>query len=619
MELTAEKFSLVSDGTATRKALPFSALYTLCLLLAGNFLAFDLLRRLSSGLEPRNFAVLLANLTIVWAAASILCLGAALLLRLLETGKPGLSQPVLVFCLYSINLTFGKYWASGWFEPLSADIRFWVSMLALALAIPFGLLARDSLSVLRDLVLAGGRRLALALTLPVLGILLLPLSGREPGTVTGEAQAPKKPDVLLLTIDTLSAADMSVYGYARPTTPELEKFARGAVLFERAHSASNLTEMALCAFEGFYARSRQDGDTLLSQLRAAGYRDNLFVSFNTPEFFGLQRPELVRVVSASEDTALYRGLSRIVPPESMAWFALILNEEWNYFCPYDWRVGAEYHRYWKREHFSEELAYQSVLEHLARQRSAPSFVWLHLWQPHYPYLPGPGFKGRFGSHPLLYPPVSGTPYLPGLEPMVEDLRRSYDEYIAELDAGLGVFLGQLETQGILDHTILVISADHGEQLEQGYAGHGGYSLSEPMTHIPMILRFPRTSVGTRVASFVSPVDVAPTILGELGLRVPESLPGEALQPYIQDPQKLSLRPKVSISADAYSKEIGEVAVFSDRFKVVFRREDPQQVEVYDLIADPRETTDIRQRFGSAVDAVVKSVQWPAAQPAAAAP
>jgi arylsulfatase A-like enzyme len=604
-----------AEGAEQEKLpVPYAALYVLALLLVLNFLALDLLRRLGGGLEPKDWLAFVGNISLVGLAACGLAVLLAAALWALERFRAGWSGPILVFLLYTVNLTFAKYRVGGWFESFALPARWGICAVALLAALPLGLLARPSLSALRDAVVRARRGLSLVLTLPFVlaGLLALLAARRGPAASSGPPGAAEnsRPDVLMITIDTLAAADMSLYGYRRPTTPNLDRFAGEAVVFANARSASNTTNTSLPSYEGFYYASRVPGSSLLDNLRAAGYRDNLWVSFNIPEFFGVERPEHVRVVPAFEGSAAFRQLSRMFREQDLSWLAWLASEDWPYFVPYDARVGVEYHHYWLREHFSEERCLLAAGQHLLQSHQSPTFVWVHLWQPHYPYFPKPPFKGRFDSRPLPYPPMTNAVYTPGLQSAVDTLRRSYDEYILDVDSALGELLDQLRQAGRLEHTVVVIGSDHGESFEGGWVGHGGPWLTEALVHVPLLLRLPKGPRGERIESFVSPIDLAPTLLSLLGLPANPDLPGEDLGPYLSRPGLRSPRPKLSISYWAYTRGVGQVAVYSDRFKVLFSRQDPAGARVYDLVSDPLQKKDLSARFADRLKAVIQSVQWP---------
>ncbi|MFA7480080.1 MAG: sulfatase [Vulcanimicrobiota bacterium] len=469
-------------------------------------------------------------------------------------------------------------------------------------------MARSSLSDFRDIIEGAGLRSCGVLTSPLLVLLLFALfSAPHSASNSSPERRGAQPSVLLLTIDTMAARNMSVYGYERPTTPNLQKFAQDSICFESAHSTSNTTNTSIPAYEGFYYGAREDALTLQALLKNSGYRDTLWVSFHDPKFFGLQEMDQSRIVYSFEVSVIYKLLNKVFEERDLTWMSALLTEEWPYFVAFDPRVGAEYHQYWTREHFSEEKSLRIVLEHL-KASSEPTFVWVHLWQPHYPYLPNPPHLGAFDSDPLVYPPLINSTYRPEAQEQVDLQQRRYDEYLLDLDSAVGRFLEEMRSEGELDNTVIVIGSDHGESFEKGWIGHGGPWLDEALIHIPLMIRLPRGPRGVRPVTFASPLDLAPTLLEYLELEIPAELQGESLWPYIHDPQARSPVPKLSVSYFGYTQETGEAAVFSDRFKLIFAKESPDDIEVYQLDQDPDERENIVSRFAQQARAVVKSVK-----------
>jgi arylsulfatase A-like enzyme len=178
-----------------------------------------------------------------------------------------------------------------------------------------------------------------------------------------------------------------------------------------------------------------------------------------------------------------------------------------------------------------------------------------------------------------------------------------------MDHVVGEFLDGLSADGTLERTVVVLGSDHGESFEHGWVGHGGPLLHESLLRIPLLIRFPKGPAGVRPKSFVTPLDLAPTLLGYLGLPVPPEMQGEDMAAYIKEPQKLSLRARLAISYFAYTDRPGEVAVYSDRFKVVFLN-DRSRLRVYDLFRDPKEQHDLIEQYAEQARQVAESVAWP---------
>jgi len=156
------------------------------------------------------------------------------------------------------------------------------------------------------------------------------------------------------------------------------------------------------------------------------------------------------------------------------------------------------------------------------------FAYVHFREPHFPYDPPAPFDTRFGpDEPLTRDERRDMAFFTainqGRREMSEAERahlvRLYDGGLAFADQEIGALRKVLEDEGLLDRTVIVVAADHGEGLmEHGWIGHN-VQLYEPLTHVPLVIRFPagKGPAGARVRSFVSLLDVAPTIADLFGV------------------------------------------------------------------------------------------------------
>jgi len=349
------------------------------------------------------------------------------------------------------------------------------------------------------------------------------------------------PSILFLSIDTLAAGHMSVYGYERETTPNLERFAEDAVVFERcATNAPWTLPSYMSQMTGLYphahrldfagwreGRSPQLWDnwelapnrwTIAEALRARGYFtggfvDNLWLTekLNFPQGFDVYDSSAGDIELEDPDG----GIRRTAP----------LAREWISGLP----------------------------------TGEPFFAFVHAFDVHGPYMPEPN-EQRFHGDGLwseAMVPAGGTDkgfgavpeYIAASELELEDLEETplppeialgpihadYDEEIFNLDADLGELFAWMKSEGLYDDTLIVISSDHGETIDQKnfYFGHG--VIWEPVRHIPLMIKLPKNQrAGSRVAREVQLVDLYPTFLEVSGLepRRPE-LHGQSLMPALE--------------------------------------------------------------------------------------
>ena len=347
----------------------------------------------------------------------------------------------------------------------------------------------------------GALLLALASTLMMAGC-----SGSE------ESGPDRPPHLVLLTIDTLRADHMSLYGYPRQTTPRLEQFAETAVTFDRAIVQWPKTGTSFASmFIGRYPQSTglthrasleipPAFGTLPKALKAAGYRSVAVVS----------NPVL------SRELGWDRGFDRYL---------------------YSWGEDLSDELMVFREQLSaksvNEVAFAALDDLLAEDTDQPLFLWFHYSDPHAPYTIPEGSENPFLGD-ALFEAAGPTPapdklgpgrWVPGLVEGREYVA-AYDANIAITDQHIGRMLEQLEEKGILSDAVTVVTADHGESLgEHGLFYEHGPLPYNTTSHVPLMIRLPqgRGAGGSRVAEPVELLDLAPTLVELLpGLRGQES-------------------------------------------------------------------------------------------------
>jgi len=212
-----------------------------------------------------------------------------------------------------------------------------------------------------------------------------------------------------------------------------------------------------------------------------------------------------------------------------------------------------------------EAVVDAALEWLRQPRDGPTFAWVHLYDPHSPYAAPEPYLSRYADRP-------------------------YDGEIAYTDAQVGRLLDGLETDGRLDNTLVVLTADHGEGLgEHAEPGHGMF-LYDTTILVPLVIRLPdRLGAGREVMEQVRLIDVAPTIVELVVAAIPESFSGLSLTPFFQGEGGDS---RTAYSETYYPRwhfgwqELH--ALRKDGFKYILAPDE----ELYDLRSDPTETTNL---------------------------
>lgn len=315
------------------------------------------------------------------------------------------------------------------------------------------------------------------------------------------------PHVFVILIDTLRADHLSVYGYDKPTSPNLEAFAREAVLFERAFGTASWTRPSCASlFTGLYppdfgglvmGSPLRDEIPILPQfLHAEGYDTaGIVASLHVSPLFGFQKgfDLLDNGDTFLRSTGSLKAFERLGLLEP--------------------RVGI----------FDADVLTSRAIRWIdsREQKEGPLFLYLHYTDPHRPYDPPEQFHWRKFATPraaALDDAPMGADYEEQIDPVsAEAMVAAYDGEIRSIDETLGRLIDYLKEQGLYDESLIILTADHGEEFNE----HGGWAhaktLYKEVLHVPMLIRFPNgENGGTRVANDVSLVDIVPTIEAVLG-------------------------------------------------------------------------------------------------------
>jgi len=357
--------------------------------------------------------------------------------------------------------------------------------------------------------------------------------------------ATDRPNVILITLDTVRADRMGFLGSKLGLTPQLDALASQGVVFEHAYSQAPITPAShatiLTGTFPQYHGIRNFGDRLPPSipflpdiLHAQGYQTGAFVC------------------------------SIILDPKNG--FASGFERGFDVY-------NAGFHRQKtgeRREASMQrrgEVTLGYVLEWLGQQKGSPFFLWFHLWDAHDPYNPPEPFRTRFPN----------TPYNAG---------------IASVDATVGKLLDYLRNRGLYDNALIAVAADHGESLgDHGELTHSIF-LYDATIHVPLLLKLPGNRfLGQRVNATASLVDLAPTVLEGLGQTPPPAMQGRSLLPLIGNPHPGN-RPSLA-TGDHSERSFGWSALVSLRVgsQLYVRAPSP---ELYDLASDPGAKTNLFQ-------------------------
>jgi len=312
------------------------------------------------------------------------------------------------------------------------------------------------------------------------------------------------PPIVLISIDTLGARNMSLYGYARKTTPRLEELARESVVFDHCISNAPWTLPSyLALFSGLFPKSHFEPNP------GPGHR-------------------------------IWDRWSMAESRWSMAEMLRSLGYSTGSFAASPW-ISHQYHLDQGFDTFQGVPSYARGFEQVAEaglewlesvDPSRPYFLFLQSLDPHGPYHPPDTTRGTFseklspeqarmepagltifcygGIHESVALGLVSEEELPALMD-VERLQADYDETILATDQRVHSFLETLRAEGRYDDALIIFTADHGESFDHGYYGHSGV-LYEEVIHVPLMIKFPRGEHGgTRISTTVQLTDIYPTL------------------------------------------------------------------------------------------------------------
>ncbi|MBM3318470.1 MAG: sulfatase [Candidatus Eisenbacteria bacterium] len=446
-------------------------------------------------------------------------------------------------------------------------------------------------------------RLRTALLLLLVGLLIPVALVKDARSRYADAGRPARPDlatrpsddpvqnVLLITIDALRPDHLQGYGYARPTSPNIDSLAAEGTLFTHAFAQANCTELSFGAIytslypfahgvqrrAGLASRLPAATETIAELMRDAGLRT----------FCLAPNPYLKR------EWGLTQGFDRV--------------EEFHY--GYRSLLAVRVLREAGLVRMPEMIAHLDVprarvvvdraVRLLAETRGQPFFMHVHFMDVHHPYIPPAPYQEMFRTPGATSISAAqfwrrGWPIfsmLPSEEELLppRDLARLIDLYdgaIRYTDDEIGRLLRELQRLGLARQTMVVLTADHGDEfLEHGDIFHKSPFLYDEVIRVPLIVSRPGATGGARSDALVRHIDLLPTLADWMGL------------PRVAQAQGSSLRPLLSGEG-----EWDDPAVFSQTYDVIALRTRAHKLMYdlrhdrsycFDLIADPEERTNLQ--------------------------
>lgn len=404
---------------------------------------------------------------------------------------------------------------------------------------------------------------------------LLLTGGCESSAQERESPTPSCPgcSVVLVSIDTLRADHLGVYGYERPTSPHLDAWAADAIVFDECLAqAPNTLLSHMSLFTGLYVSSH------------GVVNKNHRLPDETPTFVDVLHDN-------GYETAAFTG-------------GAFVRRKFNYHT-FDLFTHSDY---WDL-HIDERRQFGKMLKWVESRRK-PFFLFWHTYKVHSPYSPLPEFDrfsdpeydGIVDTAPVEASPHcgpeerqcnwKGKPYydrlIERMEPAdVQHIRDKYDGEILEADSMFGELLRALERAGLAQDTVIVFTSDHGEtfadRAASRFIGHG--VLYQEVLRVPLVLSVPGADPA-RIQRTVELMDLMPTVLEVTGFDPPDGLDAMSLfEPTNPADPKSAARAEFPLSGHSS-------VVFSDMKLIRTAECDKECLELYDLEKDPGETRNL---------------------------
>jgi hypothetical protein len=368
------------------------------------------------------------------------------------------------------------------------------------------------------------------------------------------------PNVIILLFDAMTARNLSVYGYHRETTPNLERFAQRATVYYNHNSAGNFTipgtASLLTGMLPWTHRALNSGGMIDRRLddrnifkligntyHRVAFSQNIWAdfilsqfdkdidSFLSPSTFGITDHILgakfkdKNLALRALDDFLFKTDSpaaTVFSPIEKILFSRFRAQN----TSIDYPKGLP-------ENINNPIIFRlndlfNGLNSIISRLSSPYFAYFHVLSPHAPYRPDSEFYGKFNDnwHPINKPRHRFSENKDNS--VLNDARRSYDEYIANIDKEFGIFIDTLDRTGVTKNAYVIVTSDHGEMFERGEKNHNTPLLFDPVIHIPLLISAPGQKDRTNIISPTNSIDVLPTLLKITGQDIPTWCEGQLL-------------------------------------------------------------------------------------------
>lgn len=378
---------------------------------------------------------------------------------------------------------------------------------------------------------------------------------------------PRNLNVILITIDALRPDHLSCYGYKRNTSPNIDKLAKEGVIFTQAVSQASLTPPSIFS------------------ILTSTYSN----THGVYDFGEIMNSALITLPEILKDNGYYLVL--ISGRGRLAEFRFPkLEEKFDIFYPSNINYIT-----------ADEIT-KNAIEWLRLNKSKRFFLWLFYLDPHTPYKPPFPYNkeyvnDEFAKENNKYIPIAdesrnqfdGYGVIPRITAIkdITDINyyiSQYDGEIRFVDSQLGAVFTELKRLNLYDNTIIVITSDHGESMgEHDFYFVHGQNLFDELLKVSLIIRYRGIGKNKRISRQVQSIDIMPTILDIIRIKIPKEVAGVSLLPLIKKGQYYAKY--------AFSEKRGCVSIRTENWKLIYSVEE-NQYSLYNLKDDPEETNNL---------------------------
>jgi arylsulfatase A-like enzyme len=480
---------------------------------------------------------------------------------------------------------------------------------------------------------------------------LIPAAAREI-----DAQGQQRPNFVVLVCDAMTALNLSLYGYSRKTTPNIERLAERALVYHKHYSNGNFTSPGTASLlTGLLPWTHRsiNGSGIVTQKLAfhnlfhflgadyyrLGYTQNYWAEYLLDQFSNdmddLLLPSTFDLINAGlvDETFMNDALSARRSFEKMFYFShslllsfigsLYYQSRKKSIPAKEYPFGLPEANYFPHTYTLEGL-FEGITDRILEldARTSPFFSYFHVYPPHAPYHPRQEYLDLFkedGYQSVVKRDHSLS--RDSSQKKLDTYRYQYDGYLANIDMEIDRMVSALEKLGILDHTYFILTSDHGESFERGVSGHFTPLMYETLIRIPLLIFTPGNQTRRDIFTPTSNIDLLSTILTLAGKDVPDTCEGNVLPGLggIESPERsiIAVDAKENLAFQPLKKATfaivrgnhklihyrGYKGIYQDHFEFYNLEEDPE--ELHDRYGKPKYDdviAQMKQELFTAIDA-----------------